>query len=94
MSVCAQLLINGKFEDAAGGKTFETMDPRSGEPLMTVAEAQAEDVDRAVKAARQVTHLLHNPPDSNLKVNLSPVCGIFDLCMCMCLCLILIPMLG
>ncbi|EIE18437.1 aldehyde dehydrogenase [Coccomyxa subellipsoidea C-169] len=53
MFVCAQLLINGKFEDASGGKTFETMDPRTGEPLMTVAEAQAEDVDRAVKAARQ-----------------------------------------
>ena len=53
-----QLLINGKFEDASGGKTFETYDPRTGEPLMTVAEAQAEDVDRAVKAARQVTRLL------------------------------------
>lgn len=49
-----QLLINGKFEDAASGKTFKTYDPRTGEPLMTVAEAQAEDVDRAVKAARQV----------------------------------------
>ncbi len=55
-----QLLINGKFEDAASGKTFETYDPRTGEPLMTVAEAQAEDVDRAVKAARQVRHLPHH----------------------------------
>ncbi|CAL8465907.1 g5443 [Coccomyxa elongata] len=52
-SIKPQLLINGKFEDAASGKTFETYDPRTGEPLMTVAEAQAEDVDRAVKAARQ-----------------------------------------
>lgn len=50
-----QLLINGKSEDASSGKTFETYDPRTGEPLMTVAEAQAEDVDRAVAAARQVT---------------------------------------
>jgi len=49
-----QLLINGKFEDASGGKTFETYDPRTGEVLMSVAEAQAEDVDRAVKAAREV----------------------------------------
>lgn len=60
--MCVQLLINGKFEDASGGKTFETLDPRTGDPLMTVAEAQAEDVDRAVKAARQVIHLLYNFP--------------------------------
>ena len=53
-----QLLINGKFEDAAGGKTFETYDPRTGEVLMSVAEAQAEDVDKAVKAAREVWVLL------------------------------------
>lgn len=59
---CPQLLINGKFEDAASGKTFETYDPRTGEPLMTVAEAQAEDVDRAVKAARQVSHHSHHRP--------------------------------
>ena len=54
----SQLLINGKFEDAAGGKTFETYDPRTGEVLMSVAEAQAEDVDKAVKAAREVWVLL------------------------------------
>ncbi len=51
---CAQLLIGGKFVDATGGATFETLDPRTGEPLMSVAEATAEDVDRAVKAAREV----------------------------------------
>lgn len=56
-----QLLINGQFEDASGGKTFETYDPRTGEVLMSVAEAQAEDVDRAVKAAREVQV---PPPDS------------------------------
>ena len=50
----AQLLINGSFVDATGGKTFETYDPRTGEVLMSVAEAQAEDVDKAVKAAREV----------------------------------------
>lgn len=51
---CVQLLIGGKFVDATGGATFETLDPRTGEPLMSVAEATAEDVDRAVKAAREV----------------------------------------
>jgi acyl-CoA reductase-like NAD-dependent aldehyde dehydrogenase len=58
LCVSPQLLINGKFEDAASGKTFYTYDPRTGEPLMEVAEAQAEDVDRAVKAARNVCRLL------------------------------------
>ena len=53
----AQLLINGEFVDATGGATFETYDPRTGEPLMSIAEATAEDVDRAVKAARQVPPL-------------------------------------
>ncbi|CAK0737958.1 Aldehyde dehydrogenase 2 member B4, mitochondrial [Coccomyxa viridis] len=52
-TITPKLLINGKFVDAAGGKTFETYDPRTGEVLMSVAEAQAEDVDKAVKAARE-----------------------------------------
>ena len=49
-----QLLIDGKFVDAKSGKTFETEDPRTGKMLVEVAEAQAEDVDLAVKAARKV----------------------------------------
>ena len=49
-----QLLINGEFVDATGGATFETYDPRTGEVLMSVAEATAQDVDKAVQAARAV----------------------------------------
>lgn len=48
-----QLLINGKFVDAASGKTFPTLDPRTGEVIARVAEGDAEDVDRAVIAARK-----------------------------------------
>ena len=48
-----KLLIGGKWTDAADGKTFETLDPASGEVLARVAEAGAEDVDRAVAAARR-----------------------------------------
>lgn len=47
-----QLFINGKWEDASSGKTFETVNPATGEMYATVAEAGAEDVDLAVKAAR------------------------------------------
>uniref|UniRef100_A0ACD6AND8 Uncharacterized protein n=1 Tax=Avena sativa TaxID=4498 RepID=A0ACD6AND8_AVESA len=47
-----QLLINGKFVDAASGKTFPTLDPRTGEVIARVAEGDAEDINRAVAAAR------------------------------------------
>jgi phenylacetaldehyde dehydrogenase len=48
-----QLFINGQWADAASGKTFATPDPATGETLAHVAEGDAEDVDRAVRAARR-----------------------------------------
>lgn len=48
-----QHLINGKFVDAASGKTFPTLDPRTGEVIAHVAEGDAEDINRAVSAARE-----------------------------------------
>jgi acyl-CoA reductase-like NAD-dependent aldehyde dehydrogenase len=48
-----KLFINGKWVEAASGRTFDTLDPSSGEVLARVAEAGAEDVDRAVAAARR-----------------------------------------
>src|SRR2546430_6411948 len=48
-----KLLIGGRWADAADGKTFETVDPATGEVLARVAEAGAEDIDRAVAAARK-----------------------------------------
>ncbi|XP_024544108.1 aldehyde dehydrogenase family 2 member B7, mitochondrial [Selaginella moellendorffii] len=47
-----QLLIDGKLVDSASGKTFPTIDPRSEEIIAQVAEGDEEDVNRAVKAAR------------------------------------------
>jgi len=47
------LLIDGRFVEAASGKTFATHDPATGEVLAHVAEGGAEDVDRAVGAARR-----------------------------------------
>ncbi|XP_022637348.1 aldehyde dehydrogenase family 2 member B7, mitochondrial-like isoform X2 [Vigna radiata var. radiata] len=48
-----QLLIDGLFVDAASGKTFPTNDPRTGDTIANVAEADVEDVNRAVRAARK-----------------------------------------
>jgi phenylacetaldehyde dehydrogenase len=47
-----QMLINGKWVDAASGKTFPTYNPATGEVLANVAEGDREDIDRAVAAAR------------------------------------------
>src|ERR1700720_4956531 len=47
-----KLLINGKWVEAASGKTFATYNPATGEVLANVAEGDREDIDRAVKAAR------------------------------------------
>ena len=48
-----QLFINGRWSNAASGRTFETPNPATGETLARVAEGEAEDIDRAVRAARQ-----------------------------------------
>ncbi|WVZ11335.1 hypothetical protein V8G54_015865 [Vigna mungo] len=48
-----QHLINGRFVDAASGKTFPAYDPRTGEVIANVAEGDAEDINRAVSAARK-----------------------------------------
>src|ERR1700728_1156755 len=47
-----KLFINGQWVDAASGKTFETPNPATGETLANVAEGDAEDINRAVRAAR------------------------------------------
>jgi phenylacetaldehyde dehydrogenase len=48
-----QLFINGQWTDAASGKTFETPNPATGATLASVAEGDAEDINRAVAAARK-----------------------------------------
>lgn len=46
------LFINGKFEKPLSKKYFDSTNPATGEKLSEVAEANAADVDKAVKAAR------------------------------------------
>jgi acyl-CoA reductase-like NAD-dependent aldehyde dehydrogenase len=48
-----QLLIGDERADAADGATFVTLDPSSGREIATVAQAGAQDVERAVAAARE-----------------------------------------
>lgn len=48
-----KMLIDGKWVEAASGKTFTTYDPATEQPLAEVAAGDKEDVDRAVRAARR-----------------------------------------
>ena len=47
------LLIDGKLVPAVSGRTFDTINPSTGQALAQVAEGDVEDVDRAVAAARR-----------------------------------------
>ena len=46
-----QTYIDGKWCDAASGKTFQTFDPYTGEPWAVIPECDAKDVDKACEAA-------------------------------------------
>ncbi len=48
-----KMLIGSDWVDAASGKTFPTLDPATGDTLADVPFAGPEDVDRAVKVARE-----------------------------------------
>jgi acyl-CoA reductase-like NAD-dependent aldehyde dehydrogenase len=47
------LLIGSERREAADGRTFATLDPATGREIAQVAHAGREDVDRAVRAARE-----------------------------------------
>jgi len=47
-----RLLINNEWVPSESGKTFSTFNPATGEELAQISEADAADVDKAVKVAR------------------------------------------
>src|ERR1700689_3301206 len=49
----AQMLIGGKWVDAASGETFAVEDPAHRSPIAEVPRGRAEDVARAMKAAAE-----------------------------------------
>jgi aldehyde dehydrogenase (NAD+) len=48
-----KMLINGEWVDSASGKTFDTINPSTGDVICKVAEGAKADIDQAVKAARK-----------------------------------------
>lgn len=53
ISVPTGLFINGEFIEAIDHGKFSVEDPSTGNELLSISEGQAEDVDVAVKAARE-----------------------------------------
>ena len=48
-----QAFIDGRYVDAASGKSFDDVSPVDGRVLAKVAACDSEDIDRAVAAARR-----------------------------------------
>src|SRR5213080_3096858 len=48
-----KMLIDGKWLDSTSGRTFETINPATGEAIANVAEGEKPDIDKAVRAARK-----------------------------------------
>ncbi len=48
-----RIFIDGRFVESASGKTFPVYNPATGDVITHVPEAEAEDVNRAVLAARR-----------------------------------------
>lgn len=53
IDIPTRAFIDGRYVDAASGKTFDCVSPIDGRVLGRVAECEAEDIDRAVAAARR-----------------------------------------
>jgi len=52
-----KLLINNRWTASETGKTFATISPSTSEEICQVSEADATDVEKAVKAARTAFEL-------------------------------------
>jgi len=57
-----ELFIDGKFIKPTSGKYFPTFNPATEEKLSEIAEANEQDVDKAVKAARKAFNLWSKIP--------------------------------
>src|SRR5687767_3623396 len=48
-----QMYVDGEWVNAGSGRSFDVMNPATGEAMARVPDAAAPDVDRAVRAARR-----------------------------------------
>jgi len=57
-----QLLINGQWQDAKSGETFDVINPGTGELITKVASGGADDINLAVEAAKNAAKIWENVP--------------------------------
>jgi aldehyde dehydrogenase (NAD+) len=60
------MLIDGKWVPSVSGKTFQTLNPATGEVICEVAEGDKADIDLAVKAARTTSPPLNRSTTASL----------------------------
>src|SRR5256885_10728011 len=75
-----KLFIGGRWGDSASGKTFDSINPATGEVLARVAEAGAEDVDPAVPAQPKAfqSGLRRRPPPAERATAVGKVGRLID----------------
>ncbi|GAB6159539.1 aldehyde dehydrogenase family protein [Howardella ureilytica] len=73
-----KLFINGEWKDASDGATVKTYSPVDGSLLAEVAEATKEDVDAAVKAAREAFKTWKNTTVKERAKILNKIADIID----------------
>ena len=59
--------INGEFADSEGGRSFQSISPIDNQPIASVADSSAADVDRAVAAASKAFESWSKMNPSNRK---------------------------
>ncbi|OKL61971.1 Aldehyde dehydrogenase [Talaromyces atroroseus] len=72
------LFINNQFVKGLEGKTFETVNPTTEKPIVSVHEGTAEDVDIAVKVAREAFELWAEVTPSNRGRMLTKLADLFE----------------
>jgi aldehyde dehydrogenase (NAD+) len=63
-----RLLIDGKLVDAAGGRTFDNVNPATEEAIGVAADGSAADMDAAIGAARRAFDTTSWATDVDLRV--------------------------
>ncbi len=69
------MFINGEWDEAASGATFEVTDPATGATIGTVPAGDAGDAERAIAAAHAAFESWALFPTFSLSLSLSQVCG-------------------
>lgn len=72
------LYINGQFVNSVSGKTFDVLNPATGEVLAKVQEGDKEDIDIAVKSARSAFPAWSETPAAARSIMLNKLADLLE----------------